>query len=184
MKTTTYLGILRTLSTLFFAAAIFATKNEGTKYFQAAFCVASGCILGGFHGAGAVGIFMIFFAAKNGFQSIFSGYGGTLWGLFLGAAAAGCFSGLPSAFEKFPPEKKLALKIFSGAAAGFACYVVSVFVFRRDFFADEIPAMILLLPEAFSVWLISILVRPVLARKIYPPSKEKEELAELMEKLK
>ncbi len=106
---------------------------------QNLFALLAGCILGGFQGAGAVGIFIVLgaagvpvFSGAHGGMTVLAGpTGGYIWGYFFGAFVAGLILGTPHIEEKKFNIKNW-IKIALAALIGYAViYVPGVLWFRH-----------------------------------------------------
>lgn len=184
MKKTASLRGARACATVLCAVLIYLAGLEPFKAVQCAAAVLCGCVLGGIHGAGAAGLYILFCCIQNGFESLFSGEGAACWGLFLGALASGIISGIPSVFERRISSAGTTARVTAGAAAGFALYYLGECIFISGFKEIALSEAVFSIPKLIFTAAVSCALRPVAARLLYPPELAEKELEELMEQLK
>ena len=211
MKEHTLRTILRSTFTALFAALICAgcfisIPVPGSALpiaVQNMLCMLAGGILGGIHGAGAVGLFIIlgvmglpvFSGGHKGFSWLAGPTGGYLWGYFIGALLVGLILGTPHVSEKkfsIMMWIKIALASLLGYAVVYAPGIpwfmhlmkgqgnpVSFERALRLMFIPFIPGDVIKLIA--TVPLVAVL-RPAAARFLYPA--EEKELREMLDDLK
>ena len=163
---------------------------------QNMFCMLAGSILGGIHGAGAVGLFIllggiglpVFAGAHGGIAVLIGPTGGYIWGYFIGALVEGLILGTPHTFEKkfnLLMWVKIALATLLAYAIVYApgipwfMHVMkgkgNPVTFQKALEWTFIP----FIPGDLLKWFITIpltaILRPVAARFIYGTPKEEEE---------
>lgn len=138
--------------------------------FEGASAVIAGLLLGGIHGAGAAGLFLMTVAVKNGmedFNVMQSAF------LFLSSAVSGLISGYPK--EKI--GKKEPLKIVTASVFAMGLFTYSMFLKNSQAFSEKI---FLYTAQTGICILVSLLLRPVAAKILYPENKINDELNDLM----
>lgn len=181
MTVTEKLRMRRSVATLVMAAVI-AFLSESTFLGTAA--VLAGLVLGGIQGASACGIALLVTAIKAGGTVDFFDLH---WEIFLASLAAGLISKVPSETELKATAKMKArhgLKIFTAALAGYLVLILSV-VFRNSSLnvhaLEEILDSITLEAIKFtSSIVLSLALRPVIARLLYPLNLASQELDEIL----
>ncbi len=205
MKFTTQLSVIRSTFTALFAALIcigsfisIPLPGGVPVTIQNMFAILSGLVLGGIQGAGAVGLFIVlgvmgvpvFSGGKSGFAHLMGQTGGFIWGYFLGAFVAGFIVGIPRVSEKkFKLSKWIIIAIASlvgfiiNYAAGIPWFM-HVMTGKGKFLTLSKAleyTLIPFIPGDMIKFIISIplsaVIRPVVARYLYPDDrKEAEEL--------
>ena len=205
MKFTTHLSIVRSTFTALFAALIcigsfisIPLPGGVPVTIQNLFAILSGLVLGGLQGAGAVGLFIVlgvmgvpvFSGGKSGFAHLVGQTGGFIWGYFLAALVAGFIVGTPRTSEKkFKLSKWMLITI--GAIVGFIInyavgipWFIHVMTGKGKFMTLSKALEYTLIPfiPGDTIKLIvsiplSAIIRPIVARYLYPnDAKEAEEV--------
>lgn len=174
----------RACATVLCAALIFLADLEPLGTARGTAAVFSGCVLGGIHGAGAAGLYILIRSLQNGFESLFSGEGAACWGLFFGALASGIICGIPSVFERRFFPAKITARIAAGAAAGFALHYLAEFIFISGFRETALAAIAFGIPKLLFTAAVSCALRPAIAKLLYPPELAEKEMEELLEQIK
>ncbi len=203
-------NIIRSLATILAALLIclgvFTSREINSIFYSAQDLLVILCAtcLGGVSGAGAAGIYIllgcfnlkVFPGFNCGLEAISSQNAGFIWGFFLGALVAGLFAGNPLEYEKKFSVKKtifLAIGIFLGFAIidtiglFWFCYSSDIDFFGN--FKESVSKFIkpFILDKSikfFLTLLISLILRPVIAKILYPAADTEKEAEELLEKLK
>ncbi len=213
MTSTQKLSFMRSSCTLAFAALMCVSCFVSVPLslgvpigVQNMLAVAAGAVLGGIHGAGAVGVFLlagalglpVFSGCRGGLSVVSGPTGGYLWGYFLGSLVSGLLLGIPSDKKKrirpFDVFKVSAVIVMSYAVVfvpGVLWYWHSVSGNEsvRKSFADILEASFFpfvagdLLKAAFTVPFVLIL-RPVAGSLLYPEKLYEKEVDELVDRLK
>ncbi len=213
MKNLSFLGkknIIRSIATilasLLICLGVFTSRQINSIFYssQDLLVILCAACLGGLSGAGATGIYIllgclnlrVFPGFAGGFNAISSQNAGFIWGYFIGAIITGLFAGNPSEYEKKFSIKKM-LFLAAGIFLGFLiidttglfwfCYSSeidffgnfkeSVLKFIKPFILDKTV-------KFFLVVSISLILRPVIAKLLYPAADTEREASELLEKLK
>lgn len=210
MNFTTHLSIVRSTFTALFAALIcigcfisIPLPGGVPITIQTMFAILSGLVLGGIQGAGAVGLFIIlgtlgvpvFSGGKSGFAHLMGPTGGFIWGYFIAALIAGIIVGSPKISEKkfrISTWIKITIAAIVGtciiylpgipwfihvmtAKGNFITFSKSLEYTLIPFIPGDIIKMLIAIP-------LSIVIRPIAARYLYPD--DKKETEELLNKLK
>lgn len=209
MKLRTRNSILRSTFTAMFAAIIclgtfisIPLPGGVPITTQNLFAILSALVLGGLHGAGSVGIFIIigalgvpvFSGVTGGFAILAGPRGGFLWGFFLGAIVSGLIVGTPHVQEK-KFSAKMWIRITIASLIGFAVIYLPGIPWYMHEMAGQgksltVSAALKLvlvpfIPGDFIKFVISVplaaVLRPVAARYLYPADQQEEE--EMLESL-
>ena len=205
MKFTTQLSIVRSTFTALFAALIcigsfisIPLPGGVPVTIQNLFAILAGLVLGGIQGAGAVGLFIVlgvmgvpvFSGGKSGFAHLIGQTGGFIWGYFLAALVAGFIAGTPRISEKkFKLSKWIVITI--ATTVGFIInYAVGIPWFIHvmtgkgkflklskaleytliPFIPGDMIKLIVSIP-------LSAIIRPIVARYLYPDDRKEAEEA-------
>lgn len=210
MNFTTQVSIVRSTFTALFAALIcigcfISVPMPGgiPITIQNLFAILSGLILGGFQGAGAVGLFIllgaigvpVFSGSKSGFAHLIGPTGGFLWGYFLAAFIGGIIAGTPTKAEK---KFRLSawVRITAGSIAAFCInyslgipWFIHVMTAKGNFMTVSKAleyTLIPFIPGDVAKLIVSIplaaIIRPLAARYLYPD--DEREADELIARLK
>ncbi|MCH5291361.1 MAG: biotin transporter BioY [Treponema sp.] len=171
---------------------------------QNMFAILGACVLGGIHGAGAVGIFItlgglglhVFSGMTGGIGIIAGPTGGFFIGYFIGALAAGLIAGTPSTLEK-RFRWKTWLRLMAASAVGFTLvyvpaipWFISVMASRGKsvdiqtalswtlvpFIPGDVIKCIVTVP-------LAAVLRPVVARYLHPADEDERMFNELKQRL-
>lgn len=204
--------LLRSFSTLFAAVficlGVFTSKkavdNQIIYSAQNLIVILVSSCLGKFSGAGATGIFMIvgclglkvFPGFLSGFASFSNENAGFILGYFVASLITGLIAGEPSEYEsKFESKKfffnvlAIILGFFIIETCGILWFCNSTnYNFFKDFpkvFSDLIkPYIFNEIIKIFIVIFITTLLRPIIAKILYPISENEKEEKALLEKMK
>lgn len=205
-------SFLRSFSTLlgalFICLGVFTSKsavdNEIIYSAQNLIVILVSSCLGKFSGAGATGIFIIagclglkvFPGFLSGFISFSNENAGFILGYFIASIVTGIIVGEPSEYEAKFSSKKLFLNLLA-IILGFLIIEISGILwfcnstnynFFKDFpkvFSDLIKPYILNeIIKIFIVIFITSLLRPIIAKILYPISENEKEAQALLEKMK
>lgn len=205
-------SFLRSFSTLlgavFICLGVFTSKsavdNEIIYSSQNLIVVLVSACLGKFSGAGATGIFIIvgclglkvFPGFLSGFISFSNENAGFILGYFIASIITGIIVGEPSEYEAKFSSKKFFLNLLA-IISGFLIIEISGILwfcnstnynFFKDFpkvFSDLIKPYILNeIVKIFIVIFITTLLRPIIAKILYPISENEKEVQALLEKMK
>ncbi len=205
-------SFLRSLSTLFGAVLIclgvFTSKkaldNQIIYSSQNLIVILVASCLGKFSGAGATGIFIIagclglkvFPGFLSGFISFSNENAGFILGYFLASIVTGLLVGEPSEYESKFVAKKFFLNVLAIILGFFIIETCAIlwfcnstnYSFFKDFpkvFSDLIKPYILNeIVKIFIVIFITTLLRPIIAKILYPISENEKEEKALLEKMK
>lgn len=174
------LHLRRALSTIVFAALLFATSLFSALHLECTAAVMAGCLLGAVQGAASAGLCAIAHFVKNPSPTL------SQVALLAGSFLAALVSGLIGFALQGAPQKHLSpialLKTLAACAAGFAAFYVCQVALCEDFEPLAFLAFDALKCAAASI--LSATLRPHAQRFLFPRETLEDEMAEMTAKLK